>query len=378
MRIGICIAFPNGQSIWAGGSMQRAVFLARLLQRLPFVSAVVLVAVNDQAGAAPQMESADLRLPVLPWKEAGDAVDLLIDLSGCADTGWLALQRARGKKVVLYAETHPFAGMVEASVFDRPAPRFDAARCDEVWIFSTHQPFAAFLRVLHRCPVREAPFLWQPAFVRQRAEEIAALGYHYGWDAAAARDGLRVAIFEPNVSVTKTASIAMLVCDEACRADGTSVRMMHVLNSHHMKDHPTLLYLANALDLVRQQKACFHGRHDVVGFMAQSADAVVSHQWTQEQNTLHLDVLYGDYPLVHNSDWLSRFGAGYHYPGFETAQGGHQLRIALAEHAQRLPDQRRAAQALFDAVDPESPVNQGRYAELLQQLCRDRPEWVRA
>ncbi len=92
----------------------------------------------------------------------------------------------------------------------------------------------------------------------------------------------------------------MLVCDEAYRADPASVRVTHVLNTLHMKDHATMLYFANSMNLVREHKAVFYGRDDIVGFMVQHADAVVSHQWRNEQNYSYLDALYGDYPLTHN------------------------------------------------------------------------------
>ena len=170
----------------------------------------------------------------------------------------------------------------------------------------------------------------------------------------------------------------MLACDEAYRVDRSSIVMMNVLNTLHLKDHPTMLYLANSLDLVKEHKALFLGRHDIVGFMVQNADAVVSHQWANDQNYSYLDALYGDYPLIHNSPWLSSFGAGYYYPGFEAAEGGRQLRIAAAEHDERLGDQRRAARVVFDAVDPFSQANLTAYAELLRHLCRDTPELLAA
>ncbi len=144
--------------------------------------------------------------------------------------------------------------------------------------------------------------------------------------------------------------------------------MMNVLNTLHMKDHPTMLYFANQLDLVKQHKALFLGRHDIVGFMVQSADAVVSHQWTNDQNYSYLDALYGDYPLVHNSPWLHGFGAGYYYPGFEAAEGGRQLRIAAREHDARLADYRQRSRQVFDAVDPFNAVNTEAYARLLLEL----------
>jgi hypothetical protein len=144
---------------------------------------------------------------------------------------------------------------------------------------------------------------------------------------------------------------------------------MHVLNTLHMKDHPTMLYLANSLDLVRQHKATFHGRHDVVGFMVQHANAVVSHQWQNDQNYSYLDVLYGDYPLIHNSPWLK--DAGYYYPDFETRLGSAQLLRAAAEHDRQLDDYRARSQRVFESVDPFNRHNVDGYAERLLHLCRD-------
>jgi hypothetical protein len=158
----------------------------------------------------------------------------------------------------------------------------------------------------------------------------------------------------------------MLICDGAYRADPAAVTSMQVLNTLHIKDHPTMLYLANSLDIVRQHKAVFHGRHDFAGFMVQFADAVVSHQWQNDQNYSYLDALYGNYPLVHNSPWLR--DAGYYYPDFDIATGAAQLLQAVRNHDRQLGDYRARSQRVFDAVDPLNPANVDGYAQRLLRL----------
>ena len=231
------------------------------------------------------------------------------------------------------------------------------------------------MRTLNRCSVHIAPFIWQSYFLDRRIEEVASItGIRYGYkprevDKGGRRAGLRVVTFEPNISVVKTSSIPMLLCDEAYRADASSVQMLHALNTLHMTTHPTMLYLANSLDLVKQHKAVFLGRHDIVGYMAQHADAVVSHQWQNDQNYSYLDALYGNYPLIHNSPWLRDLaGAGYYYPGFDAAEGGRQLRVAAQTHDAQLDDYRVRAQRTFEAVDPFSRTNLDGYATLLLRL----------
>jgi hypothetical protein len=376
MRIGISIVTHAGQNIWQNGLGQNVIFLAELFQRLPFVQSVVLIDVGDQHAMPPQVDTDAKALRIMRTAEATDQVDVIVEMGGALDVQWLDLMRKRGKKVVYYCCGQPFVGLVEPAVFNKPTHASRADRCDEIWHLPKDAAFAPMLRVLHRCDVHEVPFIWHPQFVERRAQEVAEItGLHYGFRAreAAAGDaddvpGLRVAIFEPNISVVKTSSIPMLVCDEAYRADPNSVRMMHVLNTLHMKDHDTMLYFANSLDLVREHKATFHGRHDIVGFMAQHADAVVSHQWQNEQNYSYLDALYGDYPLIHNSVWLK--DAGYYYPRFEVRQGGAQLRHALDHHAAQLDDYRVRSKRVFDAVDPFSQRNLDAHAGLLLHLCR--------
>jgi len=374
MRIGISVVSHKGQNIWQNGLGQNVIFLAELFQRLPFVQAVSLIDVGDQLAMPPQVEMNSRNLRIMRIPDATDAVDVIIEMGGVLDVQWLDLMRARGKKVVYYCCGQPFARLAEPAVFDKPTHFSRPDRCDEIWVLPEYRDFVSFQRVLHRCTVHVVPYLWHPQFVEQRAQEVAGvLGVRYGYQPRAAseageRAGLRVAIFEPNISVAKTSSIPMLVCDEAYRADRTTLAVMHVLNTLHLKDHPTMLYFANSLDLVRQHKATFHGRHDIVGFMTQYADAVVSHQWQNDQNYSYMDALYGDYPLIHNSPWLRE--AGYYYPDFDAQQGAAQLRRAAAEHDSGLDDYRVRARRVFDAVNPFSQHNLDEYAARLQHLCR--------
>ncbi|NML34180.1 DUF2827 domain-containing protein [Paraburkholderia antibiotica] len=369
MRIGISILSRAGQNIWQNGLGQNVVFLAQLCQRLPFVESVVLIDVGSE-GALPSEAAAVVEgLRVVNQHEATDLVDIVIEAGGNLDSKWLELMRRRGRKVVFYCHAQPYAALVEPAVFDRPAPASRPDRYDEVWLFPKDRSLMPMMRTMHRCPVYEVPFIWHPEFVEARMAEAARHGVHYGYreNGRVPGQGFRVAIFEPNVSVVKCCSIPMLVCDEAWRADPQSVREMHVLNTLHMKDHATMLYLANSLDLVRNHHARFHGRHDIVGFMGQHADAVVSHQWQNDQNYAYLDALYGDYPLVHNSPWLA--AAGYYYPGFDAAAGGAQLLRAFREHDALLAGYRERSQAVFDAVNPFAQPNLDAYAQRLLALA---------
>lgn len=375
MRIGISVVTHEGQNIWQNGLGQNVIFLAELFQRLPFVQSVSLIDVGDQLAMPPQVDMSSRNLHIMRIPDATDEVDVIVEMGGALDIQWLDLMRARGRKVVYYCCGQPFAGLAEPALFNRSNVCARPDSFDEIWVLPEYQDFVGFQRVLYRCAVHVIPYLWHPQFIEQRVQEVAGvLGVRYGYKPRAAGDageraGLRVAIFEPNISVAKTSIIPMLVCDEAYRADPATIAAMHVLNTLHVKDHPTMLHFANSLDLVREHMATFHGRHDIVGFMTQYADAVVSHQWQNNQNYSYMDALYGDYPLIHNSPWLGE--AGYYYPEFDAQQGAAQLRRAAAEHDSNLDDYRARARRVFDAVNPFGQHNLDSYAARLLHLCRD-------
>jgi len=360
MRVGISVLSHESQSIWQNGLGQNVVFLAQAFQHLSLVDSVVLIDVGSEQKLPPEVDAIAPGLRIVTLQEATDDVDVIIEMAGALDCQWLDLMRARGRKVVYFCCGQPYVGLIEPAIFERPVYASRPDHCDEVWLMPKDRLYVPFLRTLHRCPAHIVPFIWHAAFVEARVAEVRAhaLDFRFATSSAAREaigGGLRVAIFEPNISVVKAASIPMLVCDEAYRADRGSVSAMHVLNTLHMKDHLTMLHLANSLDLVREHRATFHGRHDTVGFMAQHADAVVAHQWGNDQNYSYLDVLYGDYPLIHNSPWLA--GAGYYYPGFDAADGGRLLRDAARHHHEQLDAYRERSRAVFEAVNPFRQAN---------------------
>ena len=367
MRIGISVLTHAGQNIWENGMGQNVLFLARLLQQIPFVESVTLIDAGDQSAMPPQVDLAARGLAIGRARELTDALDVVFEMAGALEVSWLSYFRARGGRVVFHCVGQPFVSLAEPIVFSDKGHFSRPDRCDEVWLLPKDETFAPMMRVYNRCPVHVVPYLWSPEFLAQRVAEVEAAGFRFGYaPRTAEQPGFRVAIFEPNISVVKAGTLPMLICDGAYRADPTAVNWMHALNTLHMKDHPTMLYLANSLDIVREHKAIFHGRHDFAGFMVQHADAVVSHQWQNDQNYSYLDALYGNYPLVHNSPWLR--DAGYYYPGFEVGAGVEQLLNAARHHDAQLDDYKARSQRVFDALDPLASANVDGYAQRLLQL----------
>ncbi|MBN3778613.1 DUF2827 domain-containing protein [Burkholderia sp. Ac-20345] len=370
MRIGLSVLTHAGQNIWENGLGQNVIFLSRLFKQLSFVRDVVLLDSGDQGVMPDDVVLGDLRLRVMKPRDATEHVDVVIEMAGGLDVEWLDYMRARGVKVVFLACGQPYAALIEPILFSKGGYAARADRCDMVWILPKDRRFTGMLEAIHRCPVVEVPYLWSSEFIDRRIATLEQHGLQFGFNTSeGATDSvpLNVAIFEPNISVVKNCAIPMLVCDEAYRGNPSAIASMRVLNSIHMADHPTFNYLANSLEIVKAGRALFEGRHDFPAYMAQHANAVVSHQWHNDQNYLYMDALYGGYPLIHNSEWLGG-RVGYYYPHFKASAGALQLLHAACHHRENLPTYQRDAREFLVELAPDAEDNKRAYTLLLLAL----------
>ncbi|WP_157666310.1 DUF2827 family protein, partial [Burkholderia ubonensis] len=87
------------------------------------------------------------------------------------------------------------------------------------------------------------------------------------------------------------------------------------------------------------------------------------------QNYLYYELLYGDYPLIHNSPFLG--DAGYFYPDFDCQAGGRALLQAFAEHDANLDAYREQSKRVLDSVSIYNPDNVAAYTDAIASLYRD-------
>ncbi|KVG41205.1 DUF2827 domain-containing protein [Burkholderia ubonensis] len=353
--VGISLFARDGQAIWENGIHQNIAYLAMMLKRSDRVGPVYFLNGGDARALPAGLDLDGLDVPLVQPNDVTHALDVVIEMGAQLPVEWLKHMKALGKKRIACFVGHTYSGLAETPIFEKPSGHiFNGAPFDEVWVLEKSQTIdVPLLRTLTRAPVHTIPHIWSPYFLDRRIAALASEGATFGYQPG--RAAWRLATLEPNISVVKTCHIPMLACEELYRARPEAVEHLFVVNSMHLKEHPTFLHFANSLDLVRQHKATFEPRIDLPGFMARHADAVISHHWENPQNYLYYDVLYGGYPLIHNSTLLG--DAGYYYPDFDSEAGGRALLDAWQHHDARLDDYRAKADRLLKSVSIDNPAN---------------------
>ena len=156
------------------------------------------------------------------------------------------------------------------------------------------------------------------------------------------------------------------MCEEAFRQEPNLLGHLFLTNTIRFMGKPHFEELLETTDLKRHGKVSAEGRFATPVFLANYADFVVTHQWENALNYLYYDVLYGNYPLVHNSPFLK--DCGYYFPDFDTKEGGRVLARALREHDRELLDYQRRAQAVLRRVASNSPENIEAHLRLVDAL----------
>lgn len=368
LRIGITIGLHHeAETLWNNGIKQNAVFLAEALKHCPSVASVVLV--NTTATPiTPALPWDQARWPTVTFEAAKDSVDVLIELGGQIDADQTDHLKRRGARLVSYCCGFEYVHAMESMLFGKPLwgrNLFINQRYDDIWmvpqVAHISQPY---FEVLRRAEARAVPFVWSPVFLEERARALPDGGAYQP------RSGpRRLSVMEPNINVVKFCVYPILIAELAYRARPDAIALLQVTNVERMaKDSMEFITLMNQLDLVRQHKAVFLGRHETPVFLAQNTDIVVSHQWENPLNYFYLETCWQGYPLVHNAHLCADLG--YYYAENDVAAGSARVLEAIDGHDAQGQAYRDRQRALIGRYLPGDAVATQTYDTLLQGLMQ--------
>jgi hypothetical protein len=374
INIGISVFAVKDAQLWSNGLNMNIAFLVHLLKASPMVGKVYLLNGGDLEQIPDGLPFEALGAPLVRPRDVTFDLDLVIEMGAQLPTEWLKRVSALGVKIVSFLVGHTYAGSAEGPIFDRNSGQmFTDAPWDETWTLPQYMKTCApMLRTLTRAPVIDMPHIWSPEFLQTQVNEYEEKGFSFGFKphaAGEARRPWRMTMFEPNLSVVKTSFIPMLVCDAAYRANPDAIERMMVLNTVHMKNHQTFNRFAINMQLTKDGKASYEPRLSFADCMMQHRmDAIVSHQWENAQNYLYYDALYGNYPLIHNSEFLKKADIGFYYPGFEAKSGAAQVLNAWEKDADYWEDVKAKNAAYLETLSPTNQNNIDIFTTQIQRL----------
>jgi hypothetical protein len=297
-----------------------------------------------------------------------DQLDFAIMIGAAMDKESIAHLRRNGCGLVNYKGGNAAVISMEALIAKPPRSDaetyFDHDFYDAIWMTPQHMhTYRSWCETMYRCPVFEVPQVWSPILM-----ELAAAPAKAEFGFRPPKGSWRIGIMDPNITVMKTSHLPMLVSEVAYRRKPEAIRAVYVTNGwpHRESSHFKSFFLS--LSAAKAGIMTLEPRFVAWEFMANHCDAVVTHQWENGLNYLYYEVLFGGYPLVHNSKFIKDFG--YYYEAFDADSGADALLRAMSEHSENLDAYRKNNQALIDRLDPAAAANIILHEDLLFSLQR--------
>jgi hypothetical protein len=339
--------------LFDNGLRQNVLFMYLLFKASPNCARVMLLnhgdgripVVPDNLGISPE--------DIVNTPDVLDELDYVVGLGAAMDRDTVMALRERGCRFILYKGGN--GGVISMEAITAKPPRndaelyFDSDYYDAIWMTSQHMhTYRGWCETLYRCPVYEVPQIWSPLLVETSDADIMS---RFGYRKTTAP--WRIGVMDPNITVMKTSHLPMLVCETAFRRQRDAFKAMFITNAWQYRDRPHFKSFAMSLEATKAGVMTVEGRFVGPHFIADHCDAIVTHHWENGLNYLYYEVLYGGYPLIHNSEFLKDYG--YYYKDFDAESGADALLRAYAEHNDNLESYKRNNVELFRRLNPATP-----------------------
>ena len=364
----IFVKADNSLALFENGLRQNVLFMFQLFKASPNCKRVYLL--NHGDGRDPIIPEGLGIEPedIVTTNDVMDELDYVIGLGAAIDRETVMALRERGCKFICYKGGN--GGVISMEAIVARPPRgdaelyFDRDYYDAIWMTPQHMhTYRGWCETLYRCPVYEVPQIWSPLLIENSEPEIRErFGYRK------TKEPWRIGVMDPNITVMKTSHLPMLVCEVAFRRQREAFKAMFITNSWQFREKPHFQSFFLSLEASKAGIMTAEGRFIGPHFLADHCDAVVTHHWENGLNYLYYEVLYGGYPLIHNSEFLKDYG--YYYKDFDAESGADALLRAYTEHNDLLDDYKRRNAELIHRLNPRTPETIAAHEALLAKIAQ--------
>ncbi len=335
MVIGITLGLQaENESIWVNGIKQNAIFLANALKQIGKHEVYILDTGNKLTDYT-KVPWDHTKFPVKSYWECWKDIDILISLGTSFPKDHMDQFKAYSpnKRVIKYMCGNNYVIDMERALFNDSKELVSTwdLGADEVWYvpqqgYQNHY----YYQSIFRTTATPVPFVWDPMFLQEDFKLRVDLNKNLPIYTPS-KDKKKISVFEPNLNVVKFSMIPILIVEESFR-NGAEFDLLQIASGERLLKNAYYKTMIKHLDIVNAKppKIKYTPRYPVCHYLSEATDIVISHQWENPLNYAYLDVLFFNFPLIHNADMIK--DAGYYYPDFNIEIGSNHLDWVLKNH----------------------------------------------
>jgi len=229
---------------------------------------------------------------------------------------------------------------------------------EQYWSIPNYKKDKYFYETVYKLDFKTAPYVWNTTIIDKYP--------NINYDINAAQSQTKyIVIAEPNVQITKTCLVPLLICERLYNKLFKNIKVI-VLNQ---KKNDSFKNFIELLDIYKDKRVELYDRLVFFNIIKQSKEKnidfyVLSHHQDNPLNFLHLETLYLGYPLIHNCGCYKK--AGYFYKDIK--QGSEKLFDAINNHKNIIEDYNKESEKVLFKYSPNNPNNINNYKILLENI----------
>ena len=310
--------------------------------------------------------------------------DIVFQFGFNLDTDFMIKLKQIGCKIILYKCSFDYVLDMESTLFSyheqnniQCPPYNKDSLYDEVWCIPQMETLNYYYwEILYRCPVTVIPFVWSNKTI-ENLSKMHNLPNDGVYTPKEKTMNKKIAIFEPNLNVTKCCLPCVLICENVYRSKPEYINHVYITNTgqnigenintaHRNFNHKYFTQMLYSLDLYIDKKLSSETRYQTITFMNSYADIAVSHQWGNPLNYLYLELAWMGWPVLHNGSLCA--DVGYYYEGFNYKQASKILEDIIETHDKNANYYIKRNRDLIDRYLPTNIKLQNTYKELIDRL----------
>ena len=182
---------------------------------------------------------------------------------------------------------------------------------DEIWTSPHYKQHLDYAAVLNRTEISKSkvvPYVWDSCFLTQYGTKETI-----EWKPPSDWKTQDIVIMDPNISFQKCYFYSLLLCEAFSKKYPEWVGKVQIINGDRLKlDTNSLNFVLPSLTLYKNNRIVLHNRKNIHTILKDHpSSCFMTHQWNNDFNYMTLELLYCNYPILHNSDGWDMFGYCY-------------------------------------------------------------------
>lgn len=237
---------------------------------------------------------------------------------------------------------------------------------DEIWTSPHYLQHLHYAAVINRTPIEKSrivPYVWDPScFTYYGNKDIMKWIPPNNWMTQP------IVICDPNLSFQKCSFYSLLLVEAFSKKFPEWKGYVHVINGDRLSLSPHALNnVLSSLTLYQAKRIILHPRRKIHEMMKEYSSACfITHQWNNAYNYMTMELMYCDYPILHNSDGWEPYGYHYSLEAWDTAI--QTLYVALTCHKENSNAYKTHAAQLIWKHSIHHPDVQRRWREIIDTV----------